>query len=70
MILNLLTLRYNRVMEASDVKTFGIADGESFVVRLDAGKSYLLCVGGSNSDPSHAYIQRGNDSMPGATSGS
>ena len=61
MIQNLPTLRYNRVMEGSDVKAFGFADGGFFVVRFDAGASYLLRVGDLNSDQSYTYVQRGND---------
>jgi hypothetical protein len=61
MIQNLSTLRYNRVMEGSDVQAFGFAGGGFFVVRFDAGASYLLRVGDLNSDQSYAYVQRGND---------
>ena len=43
------------------MKAFGFADGGFFVVRFDAGASYLLRVGDVNADQSYAYVQRGND---------
>jgi hypothetical protein len=56
------TLRYNRMMEGSDVKAFGLADGGLFVVRFDAGGStYTLHVGDLNSALTYAYVQRGDD---------
>ena len=56
------TLRYNRMMEGSDVKAFGLADGGLFVVRFDAGSStYTLHVGDLNSALTYAYVQRGDD---------
>ena len=55
----LSTLRYNRVMEGSDVKAFGLADGGMFSVNFDAGRSYTLLVGDLNSDSSFAFVQRG-----------
>src|SRR5579859_7450519 len=61
MIQNLPTLRYNRVMEGSDVQAFGFAGGGFMVVKFDAGASYLLRVGDLNSDQSYAYVQRGTD---------
>jgi hypothetical protein len=64
MIQILPTLRYNRVMEGSDVKAFGLADGGSFVIRFDAGgTSYTLHVGDLNSAQTLSYVQRG-DSGP------
>ena len=61
MIQNLPTLRYNRVMEGSDVQAFGFVGGGFLVVKFDAGASYLLRVGDLNSDQSYAYVQRGAD---------
>jgi hypothetical protein len=55
----LSSLRYNRVMEGSDVKAFGLADGGIFSVSFDAGRSYTLLVGDLNSDSSFAFVQRG-----------
>jgi hypothetical protein len=55
----LSTLRYNRVMEGSDVKAFGLANGGMFSVSFDAGRSYTLLIGDLNSDSSLAFVQRG-----------
>jgi hypothetical protein len=56
------TLRYNRIMEGSDVKVFGLADGGLFVVRFDArGTTYTLHIGDLNSALTYAYVQRGDD---------
>jgi hypothetical protein len=55
----LSSLRYNRVMEGSDVKAFGLADGGMFSVSFDAGRSYTLLVGDLNSDSTSAFVQRG-----------
>jgi Domain of unknown function (DUF4340) len=55
----LSSLRYNRVMEGSDVKAFGLADGGIFSVSFDAGRSYTLLVGDVNSDSSFAFVQPG-----------
>jgi hypothetical protein len=61
MIQILATLRYNRVMEGSDVKAFGLADGGSFVIRFDAGgAAYTLHVGDLNSAQTYSYVQRGD----------
>ncbi len=61
MIQILPTLRYNRVMEGSDVKAFGLADGGYFVVRFDAGgATYTLHVGDVNSAQTYSYVQRGD----------
>ena len=59
MIQILSSLRYNRIMEGSDVKAFGLADGGMFSVSFDAGRSYTLLVGDLNSDSSSAFVQRG-----------
>ena len=53
----LATLRYNRIMEGSDVKAFGLADDGYFIVRFDAGGSYVLTVGDQNSDHSLVFVQ-------------
>lgn len=59
MIQILPTLRYNRVMEGSDLKAFGLADGGLFVVRFSVGDaSYTLHVGNLNSDRTYSYVQR------------
>jgi uncharacterized protein DUF4340 len=64
MIQILPTLRYNRIMEGSDVKAFGLADGGYFIVRFDAGgTSYVLHVGDVNSAQTYSYVQPG-DSGP------
>ena len=64
MIQILPTLRYNRIMEGSDVKAFGLADGGYFIVRFDAGgTSYVLHIGDVNSAQTYSYVQRG-DSGP------
>lgn len=55
----LSSLRYNRIMEGSDVKAFGLADGGMFSVSFDAGRSYTLLIGDLNSDSSLAFVQRG-----------
>ncbi len=58
----LSTLRYNRVMEGSDVKAFGLAEGGLFVVRFDAsGRSYTLQIGDLNSAPTYAYARRSDN---------
>ena len=57
----LATLRYNRIMEGSDVKAFGLTAGGYFLVRFDAGRSYTLTVGDQNSDHSFVFIQRAPD---------
>jgi hypothetical protein len=54
----LSSLRYNRIMEGSDVKTFGLADGGMYSVSFDAGRTYTLLVGNLNSDSSFAFVQR------------
>jgi hypothetical protein len=62
MIQAISTLRYNRIMEGSDVATFGLENGGVFVVRFDAGSSsYTLRIGETNSARTHSYIQRGDD---------
>jgi hypothetical protein len=59
MIQILPTLRYNRVMEGSDLKAYGLADGGLFVVRFSVGDtSYALHVGDLNSDQTYSYVQR------------
>ncbi len=64
MIQILPSLRYNRVMEGSDVKAFGLADGGLFIVRFEAGGStYTLHIGDLNSAQTYSYVQRG-DSGP------
>src|SRR5262249_38679072 len=55
----LSSLRYNRIMEGSDVKAFGLADGGMYSVSFDAGRTYTLLVGNMNSDSSFAFVQRG-----------
>ena len=61
MIQILATLRYNRVLEASDLKAFGLADGGLFVLRFSVGDtSYTLRVGNPNSAQTYSYIQRGD----------
>jgi len=55
----LSSLRYNRIMEGSDVKAFGLADGGMYSVSFDAGRTYTLLVGNLNSDSSFAFVQRG-----------
>ncbi len=57
----LSTLRYNRIMEGSDVKAFGLADGGLYSVSFDAGRAYTLLVGDLNSDSSFAFVQPGVD---------
>jgi hypothetical protein len=58
MIQILPTLRYNRVMETSDLKAFGLADGGLFVVRFSVGNaSHALYVGDINSDRTYSYVQ-------------
>jgi hypothetical protein len=62
MIQILPTLRYNRVMDGSDVKAFGLAGGGSYAVTFDAGgTSYALNVGDLNSAGTFSYVQRGSD---------
>ena len=62
MIQILPTLRYNRTMEGSDVKAFGLADGGYFIVRFDAGgTSYVLHIGDVNSAQTFSYVQRGDN---------
>ena len=55
----LSTLRYNRIMEGSDVKAFGLADGGLFSVSFDSGRSYTLLIGDLNSDRSYGFVQLG-----------
>ncbi len=54
----LSTLRYNRVMEGSDVQPFGLSDGGLFIVNFDAGAHHTLHIGDLNSDLTYTYIQR------------
>jgi hypothetical protein len=54
----LSTLRYNRVMEGSDVQAFGLSDGGLFVVSFEAGASYTMHIGDLNSALTFAYVQR------------
>jgi hypothetical protein len=56
------TLRYNRVMEGSDVKAFGLSDGGIFVVSFEAGVQYTMHIGDLNSALTYSYVQR--DSEP------
>jgi hypothetical protein len=61
MIQILPTLRYNRVLESTDLKAFGLADGGLFVLRFSVGNaSYTLRVGDPNSAQTYSYIQRGD----------
>jgi hypothetical protein len=55
-------LRYRRIMEGTDVKTFGLDNGGFFIVRFNAGRSYTLRVGDLTSDQMLVYVQR--DSNP------
>ncbi|MCC7447468.1 MAG: DUF4340 domain-containing protein [Anaerolineae bacterium] len=60
----LSSLRYNRVLEGSDVKAFGLADGGLFMVRFIASnKTYTLHIGDLNSALTSAYARR-SDSEP------
>jgi len=60
----LSSLSYNRVLEGSDVKAFGLADGGLFMVRFIAsGKTYTLQIGDLNSALTYAYARR-SDSEP------
>jgi hypothetical protein len=62
MIQILPTLRYNRIMEGSDVTAFGLANGGRFVVHFDArGSSYTLHIGELNSALTFAYVQPGDN---------
>jgi hypothetical protein len=62
MIQAISTMRYNRVMEGSDVAAFGFKNGGVFVVRFDAGSSsYTLRIGETNSARTHSFVQRGDD---------
>ncbi len=62
MIQILPTLRYNRLMEGSDVTAFGLANGGRFVVHFDArGSSYTLHIGELNSALTYAYAQLGEN---------
>jgi len=62
MIQAISTMRYNRIMEGSDVETFGLNNGGVFMVRFDAGSSsYTLRIGETNSARTHSFVQRGQD---------
>lgn len=62
MIQAISTMRYNRIMDGSDVETFGLKNGGVFVVRFDAGAaSYTLRIGEINSARTHSFVQRGDD---------
>ncbi len=56
------TVRYNRIMEGSDVTAFGLADGGRFVVHFEArGDAYTLHIGELNSALTYAYVQLGDN---------
>ena len=62
MITILPSLRYNRSMNESNLKDFGLADGGEFIVQFDAGRSHTLRVGAISADGSLSYVQRDAES--------
>ncbi len=61
MIQFLPTLRYNRVMEGSDVQAFGLSDGGILIVSFEVGARYTLHIGDLNSDLACSHVQREPD---------
>ena len=61
MIQILASLRYNRIMEGSDLSSFGLSNGGVFTVRFEAGASYTLHVGTPTPTGTDAYVQVNDD---------
>ena len=61
MIQILASLRYNRIMEGSDLNAFGLANGGVFTVRFEAGACYTLHVGNPAPTGTDAYVQVNDD---------
>lgn len=57
----LATLRYNRVIESTDLEAFGLSDSGTFAIRFEAGQSYTLYIGKTNPDGTLVYARRGDE---------
>jgi hypothetical protein len=62
MISILPTLRYNRSMNESNLKDFGLADGGEFTVQFEAGRLHTLHIGAISADGTLSYCQRDSES--------
>lgn len=54
----LASLRYNRIIDSTNLEAFGLADGGRYVIRFVADRTYTLHIGSTSPDQTLAYIQR------------
>jgi hypothetical protein len=54
-------LRYNRVMDGSDLRAYGLDMGGFYDVRFTAGTTHTLYIGDVTSDGTYVYVKRDSD---------